>query len=216
MVYVVLALAMLGFNFTSLAMVAGGLSVGFGLGFQAICGNLLSGVWLVFSQTIKVGDFVEVDGDVGTVKSINFRATELETFEKAIVSIPNYSIMSGRFINWTRDHLHARRKVTIQTAYNVDIDKVLDILKEAAAKATDQVLTLDKPVAVLEGFGENFMIFSVYVTIKNIKTQIPALSEIRLFIENRFKKEGIAIYRPTLDLTVSESPKLLNLNKVEG
>ncbi|MDR1870941.1 MAG: mechanosensitive ion channel [Deltaproteobacteria bacterium] len=136
-IYGVISLALLGFNFTSLAIVAGGLSVGFGLGLQAICGNFLSGVFLMFDKNIELGDLVEVDNILGTVKSINMRATEIETLEKAVVYIPNYNIVSGKYINWTRNHMHARRKINVFTPYSIDIDKVIKILLAAAENSPD-------------------------------------------------------------------------------
>jgi small-conductance mechanosensitive channel len=205
-VYVIVALALLGFNFTSLAVVAGGLSVGFGLGLQAICGNLLSGVFLMLSQTIKVGEFVEIDGVLGTVKSINIRATELITLERSSVFIPNYNILSGRYINWTRNKGYARRKISVLMSYKADIQKVIAKLKESIKGVADvRDPAEDEPWAVLEEYGEKSMVFGLYVTITDVKRSVKILSDIRANIKDLMKDdEDTIIYYPTLEITMTD------------
>jgi small-conductance mechanosensitive channel len=195
-------LSLLGVNFTSLAVVAGGLSVGFGLGLQAICGNFLSGVFIMLSQTIKEEEFVEIDGVLGTVKSINIRATEIETVEKATVFIPNYNILSGRYINWTRNKGLARRKITVLMSYKADVDLVLAKLEQSIEGMDDDLVRAkDEPCAVLEEYGENSLVFALYVTVTDVKKSIQILSRIREKIKNLMQDdEKTIIYCPTLEV----------------
>jgi small-conductance mechanosensitive channel len=195
-IYVIIALGILGVNFTSLAVVAGGLSVGVGLGLQAIFGNLVSGLMLMFGGTIMVGDLVEVGGVSGTVKSINIRSTVLETAERAVVYVPNSSIMSGQFVNWTRNHRQVRRKLIVQTVYGVDIALALQTMKEAAL-AQEKVVTSDPPLALFSEFGDNSLIFNLFVTISDIDFGLSTLSAIRMDIEQRFQAKGIVLYNPS-------------------
>ncbi|MDR0549861.1 MAG: mechanosensitive ion channel [Deltaproteobacteria bacterium] len=211
-VYVLIALSLLGVNFTSLAVVAGGLSVGVGLGLQAIFGNLVSGLILMFGRTIMVGDLVEVGGVLGTVRSVDIRSTQLETAEKAVVYVPNSNIMSGQFVNWTRNHRQVRRKLTVQTCYGIDIALALTTMKEVAL-AHERVVAGDPPLALFSEFGDNSLIFTLLVTIVDVDFGLSTLSAIRQEIERRFKDLGITIYNPCLEVTLAnpKPPKSLEV-----
>ncbi|MDR0549856.1 MAG: mechanosensitive ion channel [Deltaproteobacteria bacterium] len=214
-IFTIVSLVLLGFNFTSLAVVAGGLSVGFGLGLQAICGNLLSGVFLMLSQSIKTDDFIEIDGVVGTVKSINMRTTEIETQEKSLVIIPNYNILSSRYINWTRNQGFARRKITVLMSYEANVGKVIEKLKASVRGVSDVKNPLeDEPWAVLEEYGENSMVFALYVTITDVKKSVTILSSIRERIKELLSEDQeTVIYAPSLDINVANIKDLTSLVK---
>jgi small-conductance mechanosensitive channel len=211
-IYAIIALGLLGVNFTSLAVVAGGLSVGVGLGLQAIFGNLVSGLILMFGRTIMVGDLVEVNGVLGTVKSVNIRSTELETAEKAVVYVPNSNIMSGQFTNWTRNHRQVRRKLIVQTVYGVDIALALTAMKEIAL-AHEKVMAADPPAAFLSEFGDNSLIFTLLVTIVDVDFGLSTLSAIRQAIERRFQELGITLYNPCLEVTLLTPKPIPDLAK---
>ncbi|MDR1083323.1 MAG: mechanosensitive ion channel [Deltaproteobacteria bacterium] len=200
-IFLIIALALVGVNFTSLAVVGGGLGVGIGLGLQSLFSNLVSGLMLMFGRSLMVGDLVEVGGIIGTVKSINIRSTVVETAEKAVVYVPNSSIMSGQFTNWTSNHRRVRRTLTVQTCYGIDIPLALKIMKEVAM-VNDKVVTADTPLAVLSNFGDNSLIFSLFVTIVDIDLSASILSSLRMEIEKRFNSGGITIYNPSLEVNL--------------
>jgi small-conductance mechanosensitive channel len=199
-IFGIIALALLGVNFTSLAVVAGGLSVGVGLGLQSIFGNLVSGIILMLGQTIRVGDLVEVGGVTGTVKSVHIRSTVLETAEKSVVYVPNSSVMSGQFVNWTRNNRLARRKITVQACYGVDIALAIKLLNEAAL-ANEKVLSNDPPTVLFSEFGDNSLVFNLLVTVV-IDGGLGVLSDLRQDIEKRFVEQGITLWNPCLEVTL--------------
>ena len=106
---VLVALTILGFPLTNLALVAGALGVGIGFGLQNIVNNFISGLILLFERPIKVGDLLVVDGQWGKVKEIRVRSTIFETFDRYVLIIPNSELVSNKVLNWTHYGLGINR-----------------------------------------------------------------------------------------------------------
>ncbi len=98
-----LAGAQIGLDVQKLALIAGGLSVGIGFGLQTIANNFVSGLILLWERTIRVGDLVVVGTDQGFVRAINARATEIETFDRGSLIVPNSNFVSGVVKNWVHN-----------------------------------------------------------------------------------------------------------------
>ena len=122
-----LALSYLGLNFEKLAIVAGALSVGIGFGLQSIVNNFVSGLILLWERAVRVGDWIVVGGDQGFVRRINVRATEIETFDRAQVIIPNSSLVTGVVTNLVRNDRTGRIVIPLTVAGSADPDKVREV-----------------------------------------------------------------------------------------
>ena len=206
--FALIVLGSLGVNFTSLAVVAGGLSVGIGFGIQNLFNNLISGLILIFGRTILVGDVVDVAGVSGTVKAINIRSTTIETGERALVYVPNSSIMSSHFSNWTRLSRMVRRSIKIGVAYGSDTKVVTRLLLEAASKQ-EHVRETPPPVVLFTEFGAHSLDFTLNVFIDDIDNGSDTLSAIRFDVEKAFAEHGIEIPFPQLALHMQESASAL-------
>lgn len=196
----------LGMELSNLAMVAGGLSVGIGFGMQTIVNNFLSGLILIFSRTLQVGDVVEVGGTTGRVRKISIRATMVETYDNAVIYVPNSEFMSGRLINWTSFSRSVRREVVVGVAYGSDTEKVIKLLIEVAA-AHKNVLQYPKPSVHFIDFGASTLDFQLRFWVKDYELGSATMSDVRLGINKVFNEEHIDIAFPQLDVHIKDEPK---------
>ena len=127
-----LAGAQIGLDVQKLALIAGGLSVGIGFGLQTIANNFVSGLILLWERTIRVGDLVVVGSDQGFVRSINARATEIETFDRGSLIVPNSTFVSGVVKNWVHNDRVGRIIIAVNITYESDLDEVRDLMIGAA------------------------------------------------------------------------------------
>ena len=198
---VVVAFASLGVDLSRLALVAGALSVGIGFGLQSIVNNFVSGLILLVERPIKAGDWIIVGGEEGTVKNINVRATELETFDRATVVIPNSDLISGTVKNWVLGGKMGRVSIVIGVAYGSDAGEVREILLGCAADHP-LVMSYPEPKAFLLDFGDSALMFRLDAYLADISNGFGVRSDIRFEILKRFGQAGIEIPFPQRDVNL--------------
>ena len=197
----------LGLDLTNLALVAGALSVGIGFGLQAIAGNFVSGLILLIERPIKVGDWVRVGEKEGFVKRISVRATELETFQRANIIVPNSEILSTAVVNLThRDHF-GRIDIPVGVAYGSDVEKVREVLVRCGAQHP-AVLKSPPPAALLLGFGDSSLDFQLRVHVDRIERYWTIVSDLHYAIEKAFREADIVIPFPQRDLHMPDLERL--------
>jgi potassium efflux system protein len=189
-----------GFNLSNLAILAGAFSVGIGFGLQSVVNNFVSGLILLAERPIKVGDLVVVGGEEGYVRKISVRSTEVETFERASVLIPNSYFITEKVKNWTlRDNVR-RIAIPVRVAHGSDPRVVKSILLKVAQDHPD-VLTLPAPFVDLEDFGLDGLIFKLYAYI-DLDAGGSATTDLRIAILEAFQEAGIAIPSRQAEVTL--------------
>lgn len=195
------AFAAAGVNFGNIAIVAGALSVGIGFGLQSIVNNFVSGLILLAERPIKVGDWVSVTAGEGTVTKINVRATEIETFDRCSIIVPNSSLISDAVQNWTHGDLMGRCKVAIGVSYDADPQQVHDILVKCAEEHP-RAMAYPQPSVLFKDFGASSLDFELRVFINDVNWVAFVGSELRFAIHKALKEAGIEIPFPQRDINV--------------
>jgi len=190
-----LPFAYLGFNFEKLALVAGALSLGIGFGLQSIVSNFVSGLILLWERTIKVGDWVVVGEDQGIVRRINVRSTEIETFDRQMVILPNSNLISGVVKNWVRGDRLGRITIAVGVGYGSDPHRVRELLLECAANIP-VVLAEPPPSVLFTDFGESALNFELRCFVADVNTSGQARSDLRFEILRMFRDAGVEIPFP--------------------
>jgi small-conductance mechanosensitive channel len=202
-----LALRILGVSLTSITVIAGGLSVGIGFGLQNVVNNFISGLILLFGRSIQQGDIIEMGGMWCTVKKINIRTTIVETFESAVIMIPNSDLVTTQLTNWTKNNPSLRRDILVGVAYGSDTEKVTQALMQVAHEHPN-VLKNPAPIVLFSDFGASSLDFILRVWVDDIEHTIQASSELRFAIDAAFRSEGIEIAFPQMDVHFKTAPAL--------
>jgi len=184
----VLALSYLGVNFEKLALVAGALSVGIGFGLQSIVNNFVSGLILLWERTVRVGDWIVVGSDQGFVRRISVRATEIETFDRSQVIIPNASLVAGVVTNLVRNDRTGRIVIPLTVVASADPEKVRETLI-GIAKANTLVLSIPAPQVLFTGMSASALNFELRAFLADVEAMHRVKSDLHFAIFKRFKEE---------------------------
>lgn len=128
LVVIIAALNQAEIETTSLVAIIGaaGLAIGFAL--QGSLGNFASGVMLIIFRPIKVGDFVEVAGVMGSVEEVGIFTTTLTTPDNKVIIVPNSGVTGGNITNFSMKDTR-RVDMVFGIGYSDDIDKAKNIIK---------------------------------------------------------------------------------------
>lgn len=193
------AFAAAGIDLSSLALLAGALGVGIGFGLQSIVNNFVSGLILIFERPIQVGDTIELQELIGTVKHIGIRASTVRTFDGAEVIVPNADLIGGRVVNWTLSDRLRRMEVAVGVAYGTNPRQVKDVLLEVV-RGNSEVLDNPEPFVLFQGFGDSSLDFVLRFWTSNFANWLTIQSDVYFAVHDALDAAGIEIPFPQRDL----------------
>ncbi len=207
------SLNILGISLSSLALVAGALSVGIGFGLQNIVSNFVSGIILMFEKSIKVDDYVELaDGTHGKIVDIRMRSTTLNTNDNIDITIPNQTFIQTNVINWTMNDNIRRFEIPFDVNYGQKPEFIIKIILEAVQKSGfKDVITTSTNFSrvIMTNLGDSSVNFSLFVWLKGEEIRHPkrTMSRFLILIYNTCYKYGVEISFPQRDLHIRSIDK---------
>ena len=177
------------------------LLIGLGFGLQNIFKDFISGLFLLFEGTIKVGDVIEVDKVIGKVTEINLRSSEIFTRDDTTIIVPNSKFIVEQVVNWSHNEQKARFAVKVNVAYGSDAELVFKCLEEAMIE-NRAVSKKPVPFVRFTEFGESSMNFEMLFWSKNIFRIENVQSDLRRSVYKKLKENGLAIPFPQRDIHI--------------
>lgn len=208
LVGLLIAMSVLGINLSSIALIAGALSVGIGFGLQNIVNNFVSGIILLIERPVKVGDWVVIGQNEGIITSIRVRATEIETFHRANVIIPNSDLLQNAVKNWSYHDRMVRIDIPVNLDYNCDIDKAEEVLLECIKDFPD-TMKRPAPSVNFRDFGPSGLRVELRFFIEDVNNNVRISSDVRKRMFHALRGANIRIPYTSVDMQLTgDTPDL--------
>lgn len=154
----------LGIEISSLLAVLSIAGVAVSLSIQGILGNFFSGVTLLMSKPFKIGDYVTIGGQSGTIVETGITHTKLHTPDNQVILVPNSAVTSNIIINVSTED-RRRLDLTVRASYDAPTEAVYAALAEAVALPL--VLDEEAPFIRLSAYGDHSVEYTVRVWVRN-------------------------------------------------
>jgi potassium-dependent mechanosensitive channel len=182
----------LGVSWDKLQWLAAALSVGLGFGLQEIFGNFVSGLIILFERPVRIGDTVTIGTFSGSVSKIRIRATTITDFDRKEVIIPNKAFVTERLINWSLSDTITRVVIRLGVAYGSDLDKVKEVLLQAA-KEHPKVMHDPEPSVFFTTFGPSTLDHELRLYVRELRDRSYTVDELNRTIDRLCRENGINI-----------------------
>jgi len=209
----IIFLSLLGLDFTSLAIIAGGLSVGIGIGLQDIVANFVSGVVLLFEQSLRPGDVIEIDGRISTVEKISLRATTVRTRTNVELIVPNNNFTTNQVMNFTKSERLVQIIIPLSVSYKSDPELVRLVVIDTSL-LHPQVLADPPPTLLFHGYGDSSLDFNLLVSVNQPELTFKIRSDLYYMLWEKLAENHIEIPFPQRDLNLGSGWEKLTSNSL--
>ncbi|WP_267433715.1 mechanosensitive ion channel domain-containing protein [Sphingomonas sp. GM_Shp_1] len=193
-------------DLTSLALFSGGFGLAIGFGLQKTIGNLIAGIILLMDRSIKPGDVIALQNEIGWVNKIGVRAVSIITRDGKEHLIPNENLMTQEVENWSYSDRNVRVRIPVSIAYDSDL-KLAQELMLRAAHESPRVLKSPKPSVWLMSFGDCALQHEILAWISDPESGV---GNVRSDVLNRlwflFKEHGVGLPYPQRDIHIRSLP----------
>jgi len=189
----------IGLEWDQLRWIVTGLSVGIGFGLQKIIANFVSGLIILFERPIRIGDFVTIGDNSGTVTRIKIRATTLGDLDNREILIPNENLISQEVTNWTLSNSTTRVIVHVGIAYGSDTDRAREVMLNVL-RENSKILDTPPPQVFFLGFGDSSLDFQVRFFLRTFEDRFPVTHQVHTDVNKALAREGFEIPFPQRDL----------------
>ncbi len=202
----IMIIQVFGIDITVILASMGVIGIILGFAAQDTLANFFSGIHILLDKSLKIDDYIMMENEeiVYKVKDVGLRSTKLyDIFAHTIIYIPNNIIANHKITNLSRPDTKLRLRIDVGVSYKSDVEKVKKTLRNIA-KDNPHILKDEKhePVIVFREFGESSLNFTVYLWVDKLTDQWLVASSIREKIVNSFRKEGIEIPYPQVDIHI--------------
>lgn len=198
---ILLVFGTLGLDLTSLALIGTGLSVGIGFGLQQIISNFISGIVLQFEQSLRPGDVIEINDQLGTVEKLNIRSTLVRTADNVEIIIPNETFFTTQLTSYTKTEMLTRVSLPVGVGYDSDPKQVREVLLETAVRH-GLVRDDPPPIVFFNGFGDSSLDFDLAVWVEQPLRRRSVRSDLYYMIWDALAAHNIEIPFPQRDLNL--------------
>ena len=202
-VAVISVFSLLGLRWSELQWMVAALTLGLGFGLQEVVANFVSGIIMLFERPVRVGDTITIGEYSGTVTKIRTRATTIMDWDNREIVVPNKTFITERLINWTLSDTMTRIVIPVGVSYDADVDAVIATLGEVAG-AHPTVMTDPAPSVLFLSFGDSTLNFELRIYVSQMKERLVTVSDLHRAIIREFRKKGIEIAYPQMDLHVRD------------
>jgi small conductance mechanosensitive channel len=195
---IITVLSMLGVEMTSFIAILGAAGLAVGLALQGSLQNFAGGVIILLFKPYKVGDFIETQGYLGTVKEILIFHTTLKTPDNKIVIIPNGNLSNGSLINYSKEETR-RIDFTFGIAYGESVDKARKLILDICNQ-DDRILNEPaEPFVALSTLADSSVNLAARVWVKG-DNYWPVFFETNEKVYKAMNESGISIPFPQMDV----------------
>lgn len=191
------AISQLGVEMTSFIAILGAAGFAIGMAFSGTLSNFAGGVMILFFKPFKVGDYVDMQGEQGTVKDVLIFNTILSTLDNKIIILANGAVANGTIVNYTKAE-NRRVDMVFGIAYGDDLKVAKELLLKFIAE-DERILKNPEPFVGLGELGDS----SVNITTRawvNHSDYWGVYFDLHERVYNEFDAAGLSIPFPQMDV----------------